>query len=244
LDHSRTLIFHLSTFWADGFRWIIQLTTLAILTGLAIAGYLTRVGKRQITCFELFMPFYLGSLILIRIKLEERYLMPIIPLYLYYVFLGIQTVSGWIASRKEEAEKLLFAGMLIALLASYARQYTRLDYGPIQNGIATSETQQLFEYVKRETGDNEVIIFIRPRALSLFTGRTSAIWHIPPEDGGLWDFFRQVNASYLIVGPEDEDMVYQKFIRGFVDRNRERLEETFSNPDFHVYRIKYVFLRN
>ncbi|MGH9837768.1 MAG: hypothetical protein ACREEM_03180 [Blastocatellia bacterium] len=237
LAHSRLLIQCLSWFWDNGYSKVLHLALFAILAGLAVVGCFARIRNKQVTCFELFVPFYLGPFIILPVSLEVRFVMPIIPLYIFYAFVGIQDISRLAGDRRRVTEKFAFAAVLVAILASYAGQYARLDYGPIQEGIAKTETQQLFDYVKRETGENEVVIFGKPRALSLFTGRAAAIWHYSTEDGELWDFFRKVNASYLVVGPENIEPENQTFIRSFVDRNRERLQETFANADFRVYRI-------
>ena len=220
LNHGRELIQCLSGFWTNGSSHVLPRALFAVLTGLAIVGYLARIGKKQVTCFELFVPCYLVPFIILPVTIELRYVIPIVPLYLFHAFLGIQTISRSAVARWQGVERLAFAGVLITVLVSYAAQYTRLDYGPIRKGIAKAETRQLFEYVRKETNEKDVVIFGRPKALSLFTGRASAIWHNPPDDRDLWDFFRRVNASYLITGPADLDPEDQNFIRNFVDRNR------------------------
>jgi hypothetical protein len=91
--------------------------------------------------------------------------------------------------------------------------------------------------VRREIGEGEVVVCRKPRALSLFTRRAAAVWHYAPEDAQLWDFFRRINASYLIVGPSYTNIYDQEYIRSFVDRNRGRLQQTYTNSDFIVYRI-------
>jgi hypothetical protein len=237
LAHSREYSQFLSEFWINGYSQAIRLALFVPFTGLAAVGYLARIKKRQITCFELFVPFYLGLLIVLPIEPARRFLFPLIPLYLFYVFQGIHSLSRLASRAGQSVEKFAFVGALVAILATYAGQYTRLDFGPIQNGVTKPEAQQLFDYVKREIGENEVVIFRKPRALSLFTGRAAGVWHLPSEDKELWDFFQQVNTSYLIVGPDYVEPYEQTYVRDFVDRNRERFEQIFSNADFRVYRI-------
>jgi hypothetical protein len=235
--HFKILVNFLSHFWTKGSAKLVPHSLFGVLTGLATVGYLARVVKKQVSCFELFVPFYLTPFTILPIMLEHRFLFPIIPLYLFYAFLGIQTISRLGSAYRRQVERLGFAGVVIVILVSYARQYTALDYGPIRRGINTTETQQIFEYVKNEVGEKEVVIFIRPRALSLFTGRASATWHANQDDEGLLDFFRQINASYLIVGPENLDPADQTYLRDFVDRNRSLFEERFANAHFRVYRM-------
>ncbi|MCI0336966.1 MAG: glycosyltransferase [Acidobacteria bacterium] len=232
-----TLFEYLSGYWTHGSSKVFPLALAAVLTGLAVIGYLARIGKKQVTCFELYVLFYFTSFMVLPVTLEVRYLIPIIPLYLFFAFQGIQTISRLTASRRQQAERLVFAGVLITVMVSYTGQFATMDYRPIQTGIGKPETQQLFETVKREVGENEVVIFRKPRALTLFTGRASATWHYPRDDAELFDFFRHVNASYLIVGPPDLEPYDQTFIRNFVERNRDRFQKTYANADFSIYRI-------
>jgi len=237
LWHCRELIQELSEFWTNGYSNALRGGIFVTLTGLAAVGYFSRVGKGRITCFELFVPFYLIPFIVFPIALDQRFLFPLMPLYLFYVFVGLQAVSGLSGFNRPKIEKVAFAGILLAVFASYAGQYTKLSFGPIQYGINRAETQQLYDYVRREIGEDEVVVCRKPRALSLFTRRAAAIWHYAAEDEQLWDFFRRIGASYLIVGPSYADAYDQKYIRSFVERNRGRLRQTYTNADFIVYRI-------
>lgn len=237
LAHSRALIQAFALFWENGYNGVLWLPLFVTLTALAIVGYVMRISKKQITCFELFVPFYLGVFIVLPVSIEWRYVMPVIPLYIFFVFLGLDAIADVFVKQRRMVKACAFAGVLIAILVSYAGHYTRLDYGPIQQGMAKPETQQLFDYVKRETGQDEVVVFSKPRALTLLTGRAAATWHNVKQDKKLWDFFRQINASYLIVGRADIGIGSQTFIQNFAARNRARLQETFANADFCVYRI-------
>jgi hypothetical protein len=156
-------------------------------------------------------------------------------LYLFYAFVGFQLLAA--RARSQRVEQFACVGLLLALFGSYAGQYTRLEYGPIHDGVTKREAQELFAYVEREVGAREVDIFRKPRALSVFTRRPAAAWHNTITDEELWAFFRRVNAAYLIVGPAEIEPGDQWFIREFVERNRTQLQETFVNADFRVYRI-------
>ncbi len=237
LAYSKQLIQFFSEFWINGYSKAFRLVLFATLTGLAITGYVARVRKKGLTCFELFLPLYLLPFVLLPISVVLRFLIPVAPLMIFYSFLGIQAVSKLAQERQQKVERLIFIAVMVAIFGSYAGQYTKLEYGPIQNGITKNEAQQLFEFVRNEVGENEVVVFRKPRALSLFTGRAAAVWHNSTEDEELLDFFRQINASYLIVGPENVEPYDQTFIRKFLDRNPMRFQQTFTNADFQVYRI-------
>jgi 4-amino-4-deoxy-L-arabinose transferase-like glycosyltransferase len=235
LVHSRELLQYLSEYWVNGYSKVFRFLLFVLLSGLAVVGYGTRLRNKQLTCCELFIPFYPIPLIILPIEVVARFLLPLIPLYLFYAFVGFQRLAA--RARSQRVEQFACAGLLLALFGSYAGQYTRLEYGPIHDGVTKREAQELFAYVEREVGAREVVIFRKPRALSVFTRRPAAAWHNTITDEELWAFFRRVNAAYLIVGPAEIEPGDQWFIREFVERNRTQLQETFVNADFRVYRI-------
>jgi hypothetical protein len=232
MRHTWEYASELSAVWAGGGDKVSRLALFAAMSGLAVVGYLTRI-KGQITFFEIFLVLYLIPLLVLPIPVDVRFLMPVMPLYLFYAFLGIRAVP-WHRGR----EGLAFLLVTAVFLVAYATQYAKVDYGPIREGIAKSETQQLFEYVKKETGEGDVFIFRKPRALVLFTGRSASVWHQPPNDQELWDYFRRIKATYLVLGPSSLEPDDQAFLRRFVEKYQDHLQETYTNADFQVYRIK------
>ena len=237
LIHIKKLTWALSIFWTQYSNDPISQSLFVILSLLALTGYIARVVKRQITCFELFVPLYLAPLILLPIALESRFLIPLIPLYLFYIFVGIKILSSLATSRGESVEKLAFAGMVIIVIATYSVKFTRLDYGPIREGIGRAETQQLYEYVRTEIDKKDIIVFIKPRSIALYTGHSSSIWNDIRYDAELFDYFHRIKADYLIVGPPDLDSWDYKNIREFVSRNSEQFKQSFANKDFLVFHI-------
>lgn len=185
--------------------------------------------------FELFVPSYVIPLVVLPITLEQRYCMPLIPIFIFYVLLGIRSLTR--LTGNQAVEKFVLATVLAVALLGYAGVYSRQDFGPIKNGVTAPEAVELFDYVRKEIGEKEVIIFRKPRALSLFTGRPAAVWHSPTRDDELWQYFDSVNAAYLIAGPPEVEPRDQSYIRDFIDRYRDRFSETYTNADFRVYRI-------
>ncbi len=210
---------------------VFRLTLFTAITCLAVTGCFIRV-KERITIFEVFLVLYLIPLLILPMPTDVRFLVPIIPLYLVYTFHGAQAVSR---GRIREGAALLF--LLGAIFTSYASRYARLDYGPIREGVAKKETQEFFDYVKNETGQNDVFIFRKPRALALFTGRRASAAHQPEDDQALWNYFRQINATHLVLGPNHVEDPDQEYFSNFIARHRDQLQETYDNADFQVYRI-------
>jgi len=231
--HCWFLLQSLNEYLNNGYSKLFRWGVFAFILITAAAAYLIRARKiSKITILEIFLLIYLAPLIIMPIGLEARYLLPLIPLILLYTFTSVQAVS-----RRFGKETLAFAAVTCVFLATYLGRYSRLDLKSLHEGVGKAESQQLFEYVKRETTENDVLLFRKPRALNLFTGRTGAVWHKEPDDGKLWEYFGKIHAAYLITGPAEVEPIDQAFIRSFAERNGNRLQETFANADFHVYRL-------
>lgn len=237
LAHGQELVRQLSEFWVNGYSNSFRFALFVVLAELAGIGYFARLRIGRVNCFDLFVPIYLIPLIFLPISLVLRFLFPLVPLYLFYVFLGMRSVSRFLAPNHPGVERVLFAGVIIAVLGSYIGHYSKLDFGPIQNSVTNPDAQQLYDYIQTATDEKDVIICDKPRAMALFANRMAGIWHYTRDDEELWQLFRRVNASYLIVGPGSLKSYDLEYIEGFVERNRGHLQETYSNADFIVYRI-------
>lgn len=234
IDMSIELTGYFSSYWANGYSKGASIGFFFILSALAAIGLAGRI--RKMTMFELFVPAYVVPLVVLPITLELRYCMPLIPIFIFYVLLGIRSLTR--LTGNQAAEKFVFAAVLAIALLGYAGVYSRQDFGPIRNGVTAPEALELFDYVRNEISEKVVIIFRKPRALSLFTGRPAAVWHSPINDDELWQFFDGVNAAYLIAGPPYVEPGDQSYIRDFISRYKDRFSETYSNSAFRVYRIR------
>jgi hypothetical protein len=225
----------LSEFWLNGYNKPLRFGLFAFVSISSIIGYFSSL-RRRIGCYEIFFAIYLTAIVVLPVYDGIRFLMPVIPLYLLYALVGLKEIF----SGRERVGVPVFASLMVAVVITYVGQYTKLEFGPIREGIIKSEAQQFFEYVRGRTGENDTFVFRKPRALALFTGRNASAWHQPPDDQNLWDYFRKINATYLVLGPAGIEPEDQEYISRFIGRNGDRLEKVYSNMDFEVYRIKTV----
>jgi hypothetical protein len=228
----------LSEFWLNGYNKPSRFGLFAIVSIFSVIGYFSSL-RRKIGCYEIFFAIYLAAIVVLPIYDGIRFLMPILPLYLLYALVGIRGIFRG----RERVGVPVFAALMAAIVITYIGQYTKLEFGPIKEGITKSEAQQFFEYVRGETGENDTFVFRKPRALALFTGRNASAWHQPADDQDLWDYFRKINATFLVFGPAGIERGDQEYLSRFIGRNGDRLEKTYSNMDFEVYRIKTVVSR-
>ena len=232
------------TYWDNGYSKPAKVALFMIVSLLATVGFLRRV-KDGITIQEVFLFLYLCVLAAFPYP-THRYVYPVIPIYFFYAYRGALEVGGFSAGRWRHVPLALTA----LIVVSYSFKYAAVDYGPIREGIEKKESKELFQHLIVNSQANDVIIFRKPRALALLTGRRSSIYPKPShhDDASLdekaWTYFRDIHARYIVIGATAwvrnpvrmEDIEWE---RHFVERYKDRCEQVFSNADFQVYALKY-----
>jgi hypothetical protein len=223
---------NLSLFWSNGY-WPLgaRLFFLACLA-LAVWGY-ARKAYPSPGIVEVYLPLYCIPLALHGSQ-DLRFLLPILPLMLYYTLTGLQSIKWLQPKKRSEAAITLFA--LLTVL-SFAGRYSQMDFGPIREGIVKPETQEMFDYIRKNTSEDATIVFRKPRVLACYTNRQSAVFHEPLPGEDLEDWFDSIGADYLVLGPFSVPELNPEFIHAWVAQHSTRVERVFSNRDFEVYRI-------
>lgn len=243
LANGRSYFVNLLTFFDNGHSRAIKIGLFIIVSLLAAVGLKKRI-KSGLTIIEVFLCLYVLVLLVSPVR-AFRYLYPIIPIYFLYACIGAIEVRSLINRRGLHYAPVILAGLIGV---SYALKYVTLDYGPIPEGIARQESVELFQYIRSHTKSDDVIIFRKPRALALLTGRRASIYPMPvqdPEqaDAIAWNYFHESGARYLVIGAtawarnrvDSQDIEWE---RTFATNCKQRCEEVFSNADFQMYELK------
>jgi hypothetical protein len=219
--------------WTEGYSWEVQYVLSISTCVLAIIGYISRI-KDEINFIEIFFLLYLVIIIIYPYSTQGmRFLFPVIPLYIFYIFLGIRKIF----LQRKRMETLAFILMTVAIIISYARGYATMNFNLIDEGIGKKETIELFDFIKKRTDKKDVFIFEKPRVLSLFTGRKASCYHSPRDNKDLYDYFQEINASYVVAG-----RVFNRdpILRSVLKRYKDNFIKVYSNSDFDVYKIRDV----
>ena len=229
----------MAVFWHNGYNKPLAVALFAAVTLLALLGYAESVRRRIGTC-EVFVVIYPAAIFLWPTYQGVRFLYPILPLYLFYALKGL--AHPWLA-RRPKLRRATVASLAVAVGLSYAAMATTMEFGPLHEGVAKPESAALFEYVRRHTGPDDVVIFVKPRVMSLLAGRASSVYHQPEDDRELWAYFDGIGARWLVVAENDAAFAGSErpevlaWLRRFARRNGSRLARVWGNADFTVYRI-------
>ncbi len=222
---------NLSNYFDNGYSKIIKLCIYSCTGLLATIGYAVRLRK-EITTFEIFPVLYLGPFLILPIFPIERYLIVLVPFFFCYALIGIRSIASG-----KRAEIWAVSALLAIIFGSYALKYTTMDFGPFRDGIGVAESREMFDYVRKNTGPDDVFLFRKPRALALFTDRSSSSWDPAIPDSEQWTYIKRIKATYLILGLMDIEPEDYAYLQGFISRNGEKFEKCFSNKDFSIYKI-------
>ena len=227
----------LSELWENGYSDDIRKLSFLAAGALATVGYISalRAGPGVL---HLFPPLYLAAVMVWPSYQGMRFLIPIVPFYFCYCLVGVRWMdAAW--ERRWKVRNATLAVFLAAVLASYAARYSTLHFGPLPEGIATKASTELFQFVTAATESDAVLVFSRPRALALMTGRRVSGGYSPADPCRLWRYLADIGASYVITGPAqdrfNDDGVY---LRQFAARFDGDLRRVMGNSDVAVYRIE------
>lgn len=228
----------LASFWHNGYFKPLAVALFVVMAFFAAVGYVSSL-RRRITLFEIFPVLYLMAVLAFPGYQGMRYLGPIMPFFVLFAFRGLQ---HQFLTERPRLGRAVWTGLAVVIIGSYVSAYTALKLD-IREGIAKPESVALFDYVREQTGEDDVIVFVKPRVMALLTDRRSTTFHTPDDDQELWRYFGQVDATHLVCVVNDrafhnsEDPQRLAWMRGFIGRNAGRLVCVFENADFRIYEI-------
>ena len=192
-------------------------------------GLINRFSKDFL--YIIFVVIYTGLILLFPDYGGFRLLLPVAPFYFYFFFIGLESCPTYTLKIKGKPSNIpsghiisYFIIIISFLAISY--QSVLIQTGkaqPIQGPLST-DSKELFSYIVRNTKKDDKIIFWKPRAMILYTDRSSF-------------FVQDVNriitykGAYLVEETDGEINVSQnlKF------RNNSRL--LFTNGHFKLYKL-------
>ena len=161
------------TFFGSHWAWqaIYWITVVFFLIG---AWTKWREEKSLILFFIIWMlflitwPFWQG----------ERFIFPLLPIVIYFTFTGMKAVIAKTPSAYQQTGITVFhtfwaAVSTIFLLTSGMNAYVNLQDNRDIAGPFDAYSDEMFNFIRDDTPLDSVVIFFKPRAMSLFTGRYS-----------------------------------------------------------------------
>ena len=201
---------------------VVAVVALA-LSIVAGAGFVLAV-RRGLGPVEVFVCAYAAVVIVYPIYQGARFMMPLLPIAFAY---GIGAVASCRLERRR-AGRIVLATALLASMGLHGRG---LASTTVPDHYGSSETKKLLDFVRAGTPADAVIVFAKPRALYLLTGRTG---YCPLEipDDALWTEFESLGVTQVVLGGPR-----LAFLEPFAKRFPGRMMPAYASKDFTVLTI-------
>jgi hypothetical protein len=219
-------------FFDNGYSPGLNKLLFIIISFISLLGFIIRIKKFEI--YEVFLFLYLTVIVIWPANERTRFLIPIIPLYLYYFFYFCEKIDRIYFNGKSIKYAIPIFMILTVTGAglSYFMLYHKRGLTPIYHGVHREESLKVFNAIKRKTDEKDIVIFKKPRVLSLLASRRSSTYHKPGNDEELLNYLRNIEASYILV--EAKKDVY---LSSFIDRNTSLFRLIYLNDNFRLYKI-------
>jgi hypothetical protein len=216
--------------WQNGYSKAAQATMGILLTALAVTSLVLR-NRHAVSTGAWYLLVYMAILIAWGTQIGIRGLLPILPIYLTYVLLGIYDAAAHL--RRYPARAFL-AAVATCIVATYVLSLKQPIRSTSAADVRDASAQELFWFMRVHTLPADVLVFSKPRTLALYTGRrtTSLGPDESPNDSAR--FLQRSGGRYLIQVPWNPS-AYQELI----SQRSAAMKEVFRNRDFQVFRVQF-----
>lgn len=162
---------------------------------------------------------------------ETRYMYMFLPFYFYFLMAGLMWLKTDFTLKKIRVEPAIFSFVLIISLLSidsYHQIITKANQPEIAEGPEATEAKEMFHHIITQSKEDDIVVFFKPRVMSLYTGRKSLIVHDQPEK------IRNL-ADYLVLHKQYGNYLQ---ISSLFYNPPPWLDLTFENNRFFVYQVK------
>jgi len=220
-------------FHPDNGNWnFMPLVTKAFALAFFILGFIKKCMKN----FGILELYVMGHLIIIfsfpNLSQGFRYLLPILPLAIYYIIFGLLSVK---LETKINSKYFIFIIGFLCLL-QYSKGISNILEIQKNIVIGPQEKQAIeaFNYIKENTPHNAVIIFIKPTVLSLYAERKSLTNRYDQDIPTIEKKFREIGANYYLTTTDMQNAPLETFLA----EKKDSIDLIWSNSRFNLYKHK------
>jgi hypothetical protein len=228
IRYTRTL----AGFWVGGTSSMLSFFIIAIVAALICAGLLSERARGVAAVHCLLAPYML-LMILWPFGAGIRYALPFIPWMAFLALRGLRQLSARFCPRYPAGAACL---LLMLLSMPMIQAYRATDFGPIRQNTGLPEFNALCDEIRRTTTPEDIFVYFRARALSLYAGRPASSYNQHGREAEFGEYARTIHAKYLITTDAfNED---GRFLAQYVETHPDNLDLTYQNPHFRLYRIR------
>lgn len=208
------------------FRYLMWVPSMC----LAMVGIWTGVRRNGLTFVEFYWPILLGVLSVYWVP-NARYLLPLMPIFLVYVFIGEKIAVERVPQKYRLALHWVAAALLLVAPACNLLRIRTFNRDTL---IATPAFNRLCQQIGARTGADDYVMFWNPRVLALYTGRSSSPYPLsgPPE---VQKFVDRVQPKYVVLDKNWEGD--RQYLAPLIDSQPQRYVTIYENEQFKLTRV-------
>ncbi|MFL6304745.1 MAG: hypothetical protein ACJ72H_14505 [Candidatus Sulfotelmatobacter sp.] len=228
IRYTRTL----AGFWVGGISSTLSFFVIATVAALTCAGLLFE-RRRGVAAVHCLLAPYMSLMILWPFGAGIRYALPAVPWIVFLALSGLRELCTRFHPRCPAVAGWAF---LLLLSIPMIQAYRATEFGPIRQSTGLPEFNALCDEVRRTTKPEDVFIYYRARALSLYAGRPASSYNQHGTEAEFREYARTIHAKYFITTNAFEED--GRFLAQYVEVHPENLDLTYENPHFSLYRIR------
>lgn len=200
-----------------------------------LTGYVTALF-RKISITEIYVTGYFCALLIFAGFDGFRYLLPILPFYVFYLISGFLKLIVLAPYFKK-------IGVISAILTvAFVNFMGFLDKALIleEHYERSNSLDQLYSYVVAKTATTDVLVATNPRVLSFFTRRRASAYPFHKNDADWFmKYLRVIDARYLITTTTSstQTLLDERKLDLLFKNYRDSFSLVFNNDFFKVYEL-------
>lgn len=223
------------------FRWfftfkkialVVQYSIFYIFLVFVMTGMIKKL-KQNFNIIDYCFFIFLAIILIYPANPGFRYLFPLMPFFFLYFYFGSVYFSKLINS---QWVKISYFLPVIMLLLSYPGLLWHIETKDYPVGTEQKSVREVFNFISSNTPDNSVIVFRKPRALSLYTGRYGLANNGKEKNTERLDYlYKKFKVSYLL---QNNVELADTALILYLDKYPDKCEPVFSNDKFSLYQLK------
>ncbi|MDO9316065.1 MAG: glycosyltransferase family 39 protein [Burkholderiaceae bacterium] len=221
--------------WDFGLRAALFVSTLVLASVGYIASLRRGIGVLEVVPWLYFVPlviYWVGTMI------QQRYLLPLFPLFLYYAWVGGEVIRRLLSPRVGTTALAL---LVAAIAVAYGSGHAAASRTEIRPGTGDAESREVYAWLRDRTPVDAVILVGRARAIALNTQRVSVSPFGFRTDEALWGLIAEHRVTHVVVGlgPLAKEMDYEHpdDLARFAAANVTQLQPVFRNAAFEIHAV-------
>ncbi|UCV19544.1 ArnT family glycosyltransferase [Ferribacterium limneticum] len=209
--------------------WRLQLGFVIYILTIPVVVAAIRSAWRESVAMLLYL--FLTIVLYVAWPYQEglRFIFPIIPIYIYFLIIGLRSFALSIPSvGKWYMLPLAGLAFIFAVSTAYAVYQSQMSGRVIPQGPYTEQAVEMFAFIAHNTLEGDIVVFRKPRVMRLFTGRSSIrvdnVVELPRGDLLVID---RNNQTHQIGMLETQALL-----------SDETISSVFSNESFEIFRLK------